>query len=114
MCVEVLAESPPVVPTIRIRGDTTGRPAILVMIPILCYDRVAFQDNQRPLAAVAQLDRALPCEGRGQSFESTRSHHVKSPHTRAFYVVRLNPENPRQHVRGVLVIEFKIFVHELF
>lgn len=39
------------------------------------------------MAAIAQLDRALPCEGRGQSFESIWPHHEKTTHLGGFFDV---------------------------
>ena len=37
-------------------------------------------------ASVAQLFRALPCQGRGRELESLRSHHVKFAPVGAFFV----------------------------
>ena len=39
------------------------------------WRKLARTANRRPLAPVAQLDRALPSEGRGHRFESCRVRH---------------------------------------
>ena len=45
-----------------------------------------------PLAPLAQLDRALPSEGRGQRFESSRVRHLSHVHVMRICAVKLiNP-----------------------
>lgn len=48
-------------------------------------------------AAVAQLDRALPCEGRGRTFESSQSHHGKIPDTRRGFLYTEKTRNLAFH-----------------
>jgi hypothetical protein len=76
--------------------------------------------SARHVAPVAQLDRALPSEGRGHRFESCRVRHLRTkPRTCAAETSCSNLSTSRQHQKsgGSLIIQFSssfCMEHQLF
>ncbi len=60
--------------------------------PILLPPRGFFVITSPP-APVAQLDRALPSGGRGQTFKSSRVHHQNHPPNAGVFCILKNPSD---------------------
>jgi hypothetical protein len=75
-------------------SKTWFRPAAFRRAPLPRVDRSGIKSREAP---VAQLDRALPSEGKGQRFESPRARHFDFGHDSTFCRSQL----PHEDARGI-------------
>jgi hypothetical protein len=65
-------------------GDCKARPKLLASGSVRLYPMFPLVVRERKPAPVAQLDRALPSEGRGREFESRRVRHRLIPQAQSY------------------------------